>query len=100
MVSTDVVAIGEVGLAGEVRRVSGLRRRLEEAARLGFRHALVPSDTGPEQVPAIPGLQVIGVPDVVSALRVVGLVPGDTRAKVTPNHGNPRVPHLSVVRPD
>jgi DNA repair protein RadA/Sms len=42
------VAIGEVGLAGEVRQVTGLRRRLAEAARLGFRHALVPPENGPE----------------------------------------------------
>ncbi|MBV9032410.1 MAG: DNA repair protein RadA [Pseudonocardiales bacterium] len=40
------VAIGEVGLAGEVRPVTGLRRRLVEAARLGFRHALVPPENG------------------------------------------------------
>ncbi|MGH3910227.1 MAG: magnesium chelatase domain-containing protein, partial [Pseudonocardiaceae bacterium] len=40
----QAVAIGEVGLAGEVRHVTGLRRRLAEAARLGFRHALVPTD--------------------------------------------------------
>ncbi|MGB8255917.1 MAG: DNA repair protein RadA, partial [Pseudonocardiaceae bacterium] len=39
------VAIGEVGLAGEVRQVTGLRRRLAEAARLGFRHALVPPES-------------------------------------------------------
>ena len=38
----DLVAIGEVGLAGEVRRVAGVQRRLAEAARLGFRRALVP----------------------------------------------------------
>ncbi|OFQ35911.1 DNA repair protein RadA [Corynebacterium sp. HMSC072D12] len=36
------VVIGEVGLAGEVRRVPNLDRRLAEAARLGYRHALVP----------------------------------------------------------
>jgi DNA repair protein RadA/Sms len=42
------VAIGEVGLAGEVRQVTGLRRRLAEAARLGFRHALVPPINGTE----------------------------------------------------
>src|SRR5262249_60388923 len=46
------VAIGEVGLAGEVRQVAGLRRRLAEAARLGFRHALVPPHDGR---PADPG---------------------------------------------
>jgi DNA repair protein RadA/Sms len=38
-----VVAIGEVGLAGEVRRVAGLTRRLAEAERMGFRRAVVPA---------------------------------------------------------
>jgi DNA repair protein RadA/Sms len=42
----DLVAIGEVGLAGEIRRVSGLQRRLAEAQRLGFRRAIVPADSG------------------------------------------------------
>jgi DNA repair protein RadA/Sms len=37
-----VVAIGEVGLGGEVRRVPGIERRLREAARLGFSCAIVP----------------------------------------------------------
>ena len=42
-----LVAIGEVGLAGEIRRVPSVSRRLAEAARLGFTHALVPPDSGP-----------------------------------------------------
>jgi DNA repair protein RadA/Sms len=37
-----MVAIGEVGLGGEVRRVPGIERRLREAARLGFSAAIVP----------------------------------------------------------
>jgi DNA repair protein RadA/Sms len=41
----DVVACGEVGLGGELRSVAGLDRRLAEAARLGFRQAIVPSST-------------------------------------------------------
>ena len=43
---TDVVVLGEIGLAGEVRRVTGVERRLAEAARLGFTHALVPPESG------------------------------------------------------
>ena len=39
----DLVAFGEVGLGGEVRPVPGLGWRLAEAARLGFRRALVPA---------------------------------------------------------
>src|SRR5450755_4174483 len=38
-----LVAVGEVGLAGEVRRVSGVQRRLAEAERMGFRRAIVPA---------------------------------------------------------
>uniref|UniRef100_UPI0036F412C3 magnesium chelatase domain-containing protein n=1 Tax=Fodinicola feengrottensis TaxID=435914 RepID=UPI0036F412C3 len=45
----DLVAVGEVGLSGELRRVSGVGRRLAEAYRLGFRHALVPA--GSEDLP-------------------------------------------------
>jgi DNA repair protein RadA/Sms len=40
--SPSVIALGEVGLAGEVRAVPGVRRRLGEAARLGFTCAVVP----------------------------------------------------------
>jgi DNA repair protein RadA/Sms len=42
----DLVAIGEVGLAGDIRRVTGVARRLAEAQRLGFRRAIVPPGSG------------------------------------------------------
>jgi DNA repair protein RadA/Sms len=42
-VRPGLVAIGEVGLLGELRAVPGIERRLREAARLGFTHAVVPS---------------------------------------------------------
>jgi DNA repair protein RadA/Sms len=64
--ATGLVAIGEVGLAGEIRRVTGTARRLAEAARLGFTHALVPPDPG--KVPR--GIEVIEVRDLAMALRV------------------------------
>jgi len=41
-VPRDIAAIGEIGLAGEVRPVRQLDRRVAEAARLGFRTCLVP----------------------------------------------------------
>lgn len=40
-----LVALGEVGLAGDIRAVSGIARRLSEAARLGFTTAIVPQGT-------------------------------------------------------
>ncbi|MFG2290568.1 DNA repair protein RadA [Streptomyces sp. NPDC048595] len=63
----NLVAIGEVGLAGEVRRVTGVQRRLSEAARLGFTHALVPADPG--KIPD--GMRVLEVADVGQALSVL-----------------------------
>jgi DNA repair protein RadA/Sms len=46
---SDLITIGEVGLGGEVRPVPQLPRRLAEAARLGFRRALVPGHRPPRQ---------------------------------------------------
>jgi DNA repair protein RadA/Sms len=39
----DLIAIGEVGLAGEIRKVTGATQRIAEAARLGFKRAMVPA---------------------------------------------------------
>jgi DNA repair protein RadA/Sms len=63
----DVVVLGEIGLAGEVRRVTGLDRRLAEAARLGFTHALVPPDSGGGP----PGMRITEVADVATVLRAI-----------------------------
>ena len=55
-------AFGEVGLAGEVRPVTGSHRRLAEAARLGFRTAYVPAGVlGAGPIPD--GMAVVEVPD-------------------------------------
>jgi DNA repair protein RadA/Sms len=65
----NVAAFGELGLAGEVRPVSGLSRRLSEAARLGFRTALIPRPS-PSSEPAKPpaGMRVVEVSDIADAL--------------------------------
>ncbi len=63
----DLVAIGEVGLAGEIRAVTGLSRRLAEAARFGFTRAIVPSGSVPEP----DGMRVVEVPDIHAALRLM-----------------------------
>jgi DNA repair protein RadA/Sms len=59
------VVIGEVGLVGEIRAVSHPLPRLKEAARHGFRRAIVPLAMAQH---AVPGLQVIGVRDLREAL--------------------------------
>jgi DNA repair protein RadA/Sms len=64
-----VAAIGEIGLAGELRRVRDLPQRVAEAARLGFRTALVPGRNGKASSPrAVEGMELVEVPDVASAL--------------------------------
>jgi DNA repair protein RadA/Sms len=69
----DVVAFGEIGLAGEVRRVTGLQRRLTEAARLGFRVALVPPGTvGDVSQPE--GLRIIEVADLEQAIAAISMI--------------------------
>jgi DNA repair protein RadA/Sms len=68
-IAPHLVAIGEVGLTGEVRRVGAVARRLAEAARLGFRFALVPPGCGPAATgPAPEGMRVLEVGDLRTAL--------------------------------
>lgn len=64
----DDCFIGEVGLTGEVRRVTKIESRLQEAAKLGFKRAIVPkaSLTG-IQMPE--GLKVLGVNDLGQAIK-------------------------------
>ena len=67
IVPSDLIAIGEVGLAGEVRPVSTVLARLQEAARLGFRSALVPTGS----TVRAEGIRVREVADLNEALRVL-----------------------------
>jgi DNA repair protein RadA/Sms len=64
------IALGEVGLAGEIRPVTGVPRRLAEAARLGFARAVVPGGSlGGGPTPE--GMQVVEVTDIRSAVRLM-----------------------------
>lgn len=60
------IAIGEVGLAGELRAVTGLSRRLSEAARLGFTRAVVPSGTSG---PAPAGMTLLPAANLAEAVQ-------------------------------
>lgn len=61
--------IGEVGLTGEVRRVSRIEQRVQEAAKLGFQRAFIPaSNIGGWDFP--PGIQVVGVETIGDSLRL------------------------------
>jgi DNA repair protein RadA/Sms len=62
----DVVCFGEVGLAGEIRSVYGPNRRLTEAAKLGFRRAIVPAGASASSTPG--ELRCIAVKTLVEAV--------------------------------
>lgn len=68
-----LVVMGEVGLAGEVRPVTGVRRRLAEAERLGFTAAIVPERT-PDDLRGL-GIRVHRVADLAQACRVAMFEP-------------------------
>lgn len=62
----DRVVFGEVGLAGEVRPVVGGEERLREAAKHGFKLAVVPKANAPRRAPE--GIEVVAVPRLQEAL--------------------------------
>jgi DNA repair protein RadA/Sms len=65
----DLVAFGELGLAGEVRPVPFGEERLREAAKHGFRRAIVPRANVPRR--PIEGLEVVGVERLAEALAAI-----------------------------
>ncbi len=86
-----LIALGEVGLSGEVRRVAGVERRIAEAARLGFGLALVP----PGSNIGLRGMRAVEVGTVAAAVDLLQLRP--------PKRRDPRGPEVrgwpSRVRP-
>jgi DNA repair protein RadA/Sms len=84
-----VCAIGEVSLSGDVRRVSGLSRRLAEAARLGFTTALVP--TGSEVQSGSATIRTLPVASLSAAM--------DAAAQLARHAGDQRRPVLRAVPP-
>lgn len=65
----DLVVFGEVGLSGEIRPVPSGQERLAEAAKHGFRRAIVPRANAPRS--EIPGMQVLPVSTLGEALAAV-----------------------------
>lgn len=64
----DAIFVGEIGLSGEVRSVSQLERRLGEASRMGFRHAIVPARGTPKRAPD--GLELHAVRNLNEAMEL------------------------------
>ena len=69
VIPDDLVAIGEVGLTGEIRSVSNMNQRLGEVARLGFKKVIIPRG-GAEKLEIPEGLTVYRVRNLREAIEV------------------------------
>ena len=69
-VDPNTVIMGEVGLTGEVRRISFIDKRIYEASKLGFNRAIIPN-INTKDLNKIEGIDVIGVDSVEEAMEIV-----------------------------
>ena len=65
----DLVVFGEVGLSGEIRPVTSGQERIQEAAKHGFKRAIVPIANVPKK--KIAGMEVTGVSKLIDALELL-----------------------------
>ena len=71
IIPDDLIAIGELGLAGECRAVSNLESRVKEAERLGFTHAIVPYRNLEKRKIECKGINLIPVKGVYEVLNMM-----------------------------
>jgi len=69
-IKADTIVFGEIGLSGEVRSVSMAEQRVNEAKKLGFNKAIIPS-SNMSNVKNIKGIEVVGVADVKEAIDAI-----------------------------
>lgn len=65
----DLIAFGEVGLSGEIRPVPNGQERIREAAKHGFKRAIVPKGNVPKE--SLPGIEVVAVSKLSEALEAL-----------------------------
>lgn len=68
----DIVAIGEVGLTGEVRSVNMIEKRIKEAEKLGFKKCIIP-ESNKRLLKDTYKIEIIGVKNVNEAIKGLGL---------------------------
>lgn len=69
VIPNDLVAIGEVGLTGEIRSISHMNQRLAEVSRLGFRKCIVPRNSA-EKLDYPAGLDIFKVRNILEAIEI------------------------------
>ncbi len=70
--SQDLIAIGEIGLTGEVRAVSSIEKRVKEAEKLGFKTCIIP-EASRKQLKYKGNINIISVSNIQEAIRTCGL---------------------------
>ena len=68
----DIIAIGEVGLTGEVRNVNLIEKRIKEAEKLGFKTCIIP-ESNKKLLKESFKLDIIGVKNIIDAMKYLGL---------------------------
>jgi DNA repair protein RadA/Sms len=76
----DLIALGEVGLAGDVRPCSGIEKRLAAAGRLGFRRAIIPYGIGK----APEGMFVVEAGDLRGVMQALKVLTVEEPARLAP----------------
>ena len=69
-IDSELVAIGEVGLGGELRTVAQIERRLSEAQRLGFSKAIIPASAARKGTTDVAGMRVLRADTVGEAIEI------------------------------
>ncbi len=71
-IAKDVVAIGEVGLTGEIRAVNMIEKRIKEAEKMGFKTCIIP-ENNKKMLKETSKMNIIGVRNIREAIEKVGL---------------------------
>ena len=68
----DLIAIGEIGLTGEVRAISSIEKRVKEAEKLGFKTCIIP-EASRKQLKYNGNINIISVSNIAEAIKTCGL---------------------------
>ena len=71
-IPNDSIAIGEVGLTGEVRNVNMIEKRIKEAEKMGFKTCIIP-ESNKKLLKETYKLDIIGVKNIIEAMKFLGL---------------------------
>ena len=71
-IKEDVLAIGEVGLTGEVRAVNMIEKRIKEAEKMGYKTCIIP-ESNKKLLKENYKLDIIGAKNIIDAMRYLGL---------------------------